>query len=79
VVTALRIADMRAVHAIRGVYTALSAVEGITTLDVRLGAAVIEHDGRATEEALRNALEAAGYRVLEVRIENRRLPVSGES
>jgi copper chaperone CopZ len=79
VITTLRIADMPAVHAIHGVYTALTAVEGITALEVRLGVAVIEHDGRATEEALRNALEVAGYRVVEVRFEGRRLPISGES
>ena len=70
---------MPAVHAIHGVYTALTTVEGITALEVRLGTAIIEHDGRATEEALRKALDAAGYRVVEVRVEGRRLPVSGES
>ena len=73
--TTLRIAPMPAVHAIHGVETALSAVEGITALDVRLGTATIEHDGRATPEALRNALEVAGYRLLSVREEKRRLTV----
>lgn len=67
---------MPAVHAIQGVYTALTAVEGITALEVRLGTATIEHDGRATEEALRRALEAAGYRVTAVREEGRWLPVA---
>ena len=73
--TTLRIAPMPAVHAIRGVETALSSVEGITTLDVRLGSATIEHDGRATPEVLRDALEAAGYRLLSVKEERRRLTV----
>lgn len=74
-ITTLRLADMLAVHAIQGVHTALTAVEGITAIDVRLGRATIEHDGRATPEALRAALEAAGYRVLEVREEPRRLNI----
>ncbi|HSA57811.1 MAG TPA: hypothetical protein VLE53_19015 [Gemmatimonadaceae bacterium] len=75
-ITTLRIAGMPAVHAIRGVYTALTAVEGITAVDVRLGAATIEHDGRATSAALRAALEAAGYAVLELREEPRRLNIA---
>lgn len=75
VITTLRIAPMPAVHAIHGVYTALTAVEGITALDVRLGTATIEHDGRATPEVLRDALEVAGYRLLSVTEEKRRLNV----
>lgn len=75
-ITTLRIADMTAVHAIHGVYTALTAVEGITAIDVRLGTAVIEHDGRATADALREALAAAGYRILELREDARRLNVT---
>ena len=74
-ITTLRIADMPAVHAIHGVYTALAVVEGITGLEVRLGTAIVEHDGRATAEVLRTALEAAGYRILELREEARRLNV----
>jgi copper chaperone CopZ len=77
-ITTLRIADMPAVHAIQGVYTALTAVEGITALEVRLGTATIEHDGQATEESLRRALEAAGYRVTASRSEARKLPVARE-
>lgn len=74
-ITTLRIADMPAVHAIHGVQTALSAVEGITGMDVRLGSAIIEHDGRATADALRAALAAAGYRILELREQPRRLNI----
>ena len=75
-ITRLRIADMPAVHAIRGVSTALTAVEGITAVDIRLGTAVVEHDGRATPQALREALEAAGYVVEQLENEPRRLNVS---
>lgn len=55
------------------VFTALTAVEGIVHADVTIGAAEIEHDGRATPEALRAAIAVAGYEVGEVVEERRRL------
>jgi copper chaperone CopZ len=73
-VTTLRIAGMRSVHSARAVFTALAAVEGITTAEVRLGVAVVEHDARATGEAMREAISVAGYLVTEV-VSERRLPV----
>ena len=72
-VSTVIIANMHAVHAIRAVQTALTAVEGITSADVRLGIAVIEHDGRATADRLRSAIAAAGFDELEIREEPRRL------
>ena len=74
-ITTLRIGGMLAVHARRAVFTALSGVEGIIAADVELGRAVIEHDGRATEPLLRQAVEAAGFEVEEVVEERRRLPM----
>ncbi len=74
-ITRLRIAGMTSVHAVRAVSTGLSAVEGITALDVRLGTATIEHDGRATRSMLREAIALAGYEVTECVEEARRLPV----
>ena len=50
-------------------------VEGIRRIDVGLGRAAIEHDGRATAAALRDAVAVAGYEVLEVREERGGLPV----
>jgi copper chaperone CopZ len=72
-ITTLTISGMRSVHATRAVFTALTAVDGITSADVQLGRAVIEHDGRATAEALRDAIAAAGYEVTEIKEERRRL------
>ena len=66
---------MNAVHAVRAVYTSLSGVEGIERAEVRLGWAEVEHDGRATEAALRDAVEAAGFEVLTCEEERRRLPL----
>ena len=66
---------MTSVHAVRAVSTALTAVEGITRADVTMGTATVEHDGRATPEALTAAVALAGYEVTEYREERRRLPL----
>jgi copper chaperone CopZ len=70
----VRIDGMVSVHATRAVWTALAAVDGIRSAQVSLGAAVIEHDGRATCADVRAAVEAAGFAVRGCR-EERRLPV----
>lgn len=71
-VTLARIAGMRSVHCTRAVYTALAAVEGVATADVAIGRATIEHDGRATEAAIRDAVSLAGYELLETSEERQR-------
>ena len=73
--TRLRIAGMSTPHCVRAVFTALTPVEGIISAEVVLGAAEIEHDGRATIEALREAIAVAGYEAEAVAEERRRLPV----
>jgi copper chaperone CopZ len=75
-VTTLTISGMRAVYAVRAVYTALASVDGIAHADVSLGRAVVEHDGRATPERLREAVALAGCEVTAVDEDRRRtLPV----
>ena len=66
------IGGMRGVHAARAVYTALAAVPGVTTAEVVLGRAVIEHDGRATIDAVREAIALAGCELLETTEERQR-------
>ncbi len=66
---------MSSPHCIRAVFTALTPVEGILSADVALGSAVVEHDGRATGEALREAIAVAGYEAVAVAEERRRLPL----
>jgi copper chaperone CopZ len=63
------------IHAIRAIYTALQSVEGIVKADVSRAGATIEHDGRATAERLREAVAIAGYEVMEIVEERRRLTV----
>lgn len=73
--TTLLIAGMTSVHAVRAVFTALAGVEGVTSADVALGRATVEHDGRVTPSALAEAIAVAGYEVQEWREERRQLPV----
>lgn len=75
VTTTLMIRGMTAVHAVRAVFTALSGVEGIVRADVAMGRATVEHDGRATSEALRQAVEVAGYELAGIEETRRKLPL----
>jgi copper chaperone len=70
--TTLTIAGMSCVHCVRAVFTALGGVPGVSRADVSIGKAVVEHDGTASEKALREAVEIAGYEVTAVD-ENRRI------
>lgn len=60
---------------VQAVFTALTPVPGIRSADVTIGGAVIEHDGRATVEALREAIGVSGYEVGVAEEERRRLPL----
>ena len=72
--TTLRL-DLPSVNSVRAVYTALQGIEGIVRADVSLGRAIIDHDGRATADKLRDAVGNAGYDVLEILEERRSLNV----
>jgi copper chaperone CopZ len=74
-ITHLRITGMTCQRCVQAVFTALTPVEGIVSAQVTIGTAMIEHDGRATLDALREAIAVSGYDV-SVADENRRaLPV----
>ena len=60
---------------IQAVFTSLTPVRGIVSAEVTIGAAVIEHDGQATTDALREAVGASGYAVTLADEERRRLPI----
>lgn len=68
------IPGMLAVHARHAVFTALAGVEGIVRAEVELGRAMVEHDGRATAEAILGALRDAGFDGAEARPLPRQLP-----
>jgi copper chaperone CopZ len=73
--TRLLISGMSCQRCVQAVFTALTPVEGITSAEVTIGAAVVEHDGRATVDALRDAIAVAGYDATLAEEERRRLPV----
>jgi copper chaperone CopZ len=74
-ITRLRIAGMSCQRCVQAVFTSLTPVEGIVSADVSIGAATIEHDGRATLDALRDAIAVSGYDVSLAEEERRRLPL----
>lgn len=75
--TIVLVDGMRAVHCVRAVQTALTMVPGIGWCDVSMGRVEVEHDGRASEPLLREAIGVAGFSVRELRTE-RRLPIVGD-
>jgi copper chaperone CopZ len=73
--TRLRISGMSCQRCVQAVFTALTPVEGIVSAQVTIGGAVIEHDGRATIEALREAIAVSGYEVSLADEDRRTLPI----
>jgi mercuric reductase len=74
-ITHLRLSGMTCQRCVQAVFTSLTPVPGIASADVSIGAAVIDHDGRATVDALREAIAASGYAVTLAEVERRRLPI----
>ena len=74
-ITHVKIGGMSCQHCVNAVFTALTPVPGISSAQVTIGDAVVEHDGRATAEQLREAVESAGYTVEGFEEEKRRLPI----
>jgi copper chaperone len=73
--TRLRVLGMSCQHCVNAVFTALTPVEGIVAAEVEIGSVLVEHDGRATLEALRDAIAVAGYEAVLATEERRHLPV----
>ncbi|HYV96974.1 MAG TPA: hypothetical protein VE967_05940 [Gemmatimonadaceae bacterium] len=63
---------MNAVHAVRALNTALASLPGVTNVDVRMGEAVIVHDGRLPEKAVRDAVELTGLGIVTLSEDRRR-------
>jgi copper chaperone len=74
-ITRVRIAGMSCAHCVRAVFTSLGGVEGVARADVAMGAAEVEHDGRVTVQALREAIAVAGYEVVDGETNRRALPL----
>jgi copper chaperone CopZ len=74
-ITRLRIHGMSCQRCVQAVFTALTPVPGIRSAQVSVGAVTIEHDGRATVAALREAVALSGYEVSLAEEDRRTLPV----
>lgn len=74
-ITRARVDGMSCQHCVRAVFTALTAVDGITRADVTIGAVEVEHGGRVTIDQLRDAIAVAGYSVVEGETNRRALPL----
>ena len=68
----LRLAGMHAVHAVRALNTAIGGLPGVTNVDVKMGEAIIAHDGRLSEKALRDAVKHAGLSIVNLSEDRRR-------
>lgn len=68
----LRLSGMNAVHAVRALNTALGGLPGVTYVEVKLGEAIIVHDGRLSEKALRDAVKHTGLTITNLTEERRR-------
>jgi copper chaperone CopZ len=75
-ITRVKIDGMTCQHCVRAVFTALGAVEGISSAEVSIGGASIEHDGMVTVERVRDAVAVAGYAVVDGETNRRSLPIA---
>ena len=73
--TTLYLTGMTSHHCVQAVFTALTPVDGILSAEVTIGRVAVEHDGRATEAALRAAIVVAGYGVSRAENARRHLPL----
>src|SRR5215208_195447 len=74
-ITRARVEGMTCQHCVRAVFTALTAVEGISCAQVSIGLVEVEHDGTVTLEQLREAIAVAGYSVRDGETNRRALPL----
>jgi copper chaperone CopZ len=63
---------MNAVHAVRALNTSLGGLPGVTHVDVKMGEAVVAHDGRLSEKMLRDAVKHAGLTIVNLSEDRRR-------
>ena len=68
----VRLSGMNAVHAIRALQTAVGGLPGVINVDAHLGEAIIAHDGRLSEKMLRDAVNVAGLRIVNLSEDRRR-------
>ena len=71
----VQIEGLLSVHAVRAVWTALSAVPGVLTAEVSMRGAVLDTDGPVDETLLAESLAMAGVHLVGMTVEKGQLPV----
>lgn len=71
----VQIEGLLSVHAVRAVWTALTAVPGVQHAEVSMKGAVLETDGPIDRQLLDACLDHAGVRVVNITVEKGTLPV----
>jgi len=69
----VKLEGLVAVHAVRAVWTALTAVPNVSRAEVTMAGAVLEMHGPLDRGALDLAVGAAGVRVVSVTVEQQRI------
>lgn len=64
--TTVKISGMSCMHCVAAVKGALKDLPGVKSLDVKVGEAVIESDAALDPEALKQAIDDAGFEVVSV-------------
>jgi hypothetical protein len=71
----VQIEGLLSVHAVRAVWTALSAVPGVLQAEVSMRGVVLEADGPIERDVLADCLAMAGVRLVDMTVEKGHLPL----
>jgi len=64
--TTIKISGMSCMHCVAAVKGALKDLPGVKSLDVKVGEAVIETDAAPDAEAIKRAIDDAGFEVVSI-------------
>lgn len=71
----VQIDGLLSVHAVRAVWTALTAVPGVLGAEVSMRGAILDTEGPIDRQALEESLAMAGVRLVGLTVEKGQLPV----
>lgn len=71
----VQIDGLLSVHAVRAVWTALTAVPGVVGAEVSMRGAVLDTEGPVDRQVLEAALDMAGVQLVGMAVEKGQLPV----
>ncbi len=71
----VQIDGLLSVHAVRAVWTALSAVPGVVQAEVSMRGAVLDTEGPLDRQVLADSLALAGVQLVDMTVEKGHLPL----